>query len=171
MNTNKIHSIIHKNSHMVEFRFYDMQTKNTIKKVSHACHSSNRASIRSSEDPELMRALYHRRVYSASWYDMNRRILYNRSEMYLRLATFQYIKQNYPNTVPYSDCFWGRATGGSHTGCRTSWRTRTGKWPFSRNARHRSGSPYWTWISLPACTQNDKWPWFSPVNSMPPRVL
>ena len=61
--------------------------------------------IRSSEDPELMRALYHRRVYSASWDDMNRRILYNRSEMYLRLATFQYIKQNYPNTVPYSDCF------------------------------------------------------------------
>lgn len=25
MNTNKIHSIIHKNSHMVEFRFYDAE--------------------------------------------------------------------------------------------------------------------------------------------------
>ncbi len=61
--------------------------------------------IRASEDPELMRALYHRRVYGASWDDMNRRILSNRSEMELRLAAFQYIKQNYPNTVPYSDCF------------------------------------------------------------------
>ena len=61
--------------------------------------------IRSSEDPELMRALYHRRVHGASWDDMNRRILSNSSEMELRLAAFQYIKQNYPNTVPYSDCF------------------------------------------------------------------
>ena len=61
--------------------------------------------IRASEDPELMRALYHRRVHGASWDDMNRGILSNRSEMELRLAAFQYIKQNYPNTVPYSDCF------------------------------------------------------------------
>lgn len=61
--------------------------------------------IRASEDPELMRALYHRRVHGASWDDMNRRILSNRSEMDLRLAAFQYIKQNYPNPVPYSDCF------------------------------------------------------------------
>lgn len=52
-----------------------------------------------------MRALYHRRVYGVSWDDMNRRIFSNRSEMDLRLAAFQYIKQNYPNTVPYSDCF------------------------------------------------------------------
>ena len=53
--------------------------------------------IRSSEDPELMRALYHRRVHGASWDDMNRRILSNRSEMDLRLAAFAYIKQNYAN--------------------------------------------------------------------------
>lgn len=53
--------------------------------------------IRASEDPELMRALYQRRVYGASWDDMNRRILSNRSEMDLRLAAFEYIKQNYAN--------------------------------------------------------------------------
>lgn len=53
--------------------------------------------IRASEDPELMRALYQRRVYGASWDDMNRRILSNRSEMDLRLAAFAYIKQNYAN--------------------------------------------------------------------------
>ena len=53
--------------------------------------------IRSSEDPELMRALYLRRVHGASWDDMNRRILSNRSEMDLRLAAFEYIKQNYAN--------------------------------------------------------------------------
>lgn len=61
--------------------------------------------IRASEDPELMRALYHRRVYGASWDDMNRRILCNRSEMDLRLAAFEYIKQNYANWEAYSDCF------------------------------------------------------------------
>ena len=61
--------------------------------------------IRSSEDPELMRALYHRRVYGASWDDMNRRILSNRSEMDLRLAAYQYIKQNDPYPEAYSDCF------------------------------------------------------------------
>lgn len=61
--------------------------------------------IRASEDPELMRALYHRRVHGASWDDMNRRILSNRSEMDLRLAAYQYIKQNYPDAVAYSDCF------------------------------------------------------------------
>ena len=61
--------------------------------------------IRASEDPELMRALYHRRVHGASWDDMNRRILSNRSEMDLRLAAFQYIKQNYSNPAAYSDCF------------------------------------------------------------------
>ena len=61
--------------------------------------------IRTSEDPELMRALYQRRVYGASWEDIPRRLLSNRSEMDLRLAAFQYIKQNYPNAVPYSDCF------------------------------------------------------------------
>ena len=61
--------------------------------------------IRSSEDTELMRALYHRRVHGASWDDMNRRILSNRSEMDLRLAAFQYIKQNYPHPEAYSDCF------------------------------------------------------------------
>lgn len=53
--------------------------------------------IRASEDPELMRALYQRRVYGASWDDMNRRILSNRYEMDLRLAAFAYIKQNYAN--------------------------------------------------------------------------
>ena len=53
--------------------------------------------IRASEDPEPMRALYQRRVYGASWDDMNRRILSNRSEMDLRLAAFEYIKQNYAN--------------------------------------------------------------------------
>lgn len=53
--------------------------------------------IRASEDPELMRALYQRRVYGASWDDMNRRILSNRSEMDLRLVAFEYIKQNYAN--------------------------------------------------------------------------
>ena len=53
--------------------------------------------IRASEDPELMRALYQRRVYGASWDDMNRRILSNRSEIDLRLAAFEYIKQNYAN--------------------------------------------------------------------------
>ena len=53
--------------------------------------------IRASEDPELMRALYQRRVYGASWDDMNRRILSNRSEMDLRLAAFEHIKQNYAN--------------------------------------------------------------------------
>ena len=47
-----------------------------------------------------MRALYHRRVYGASWDDMNRRILSNRSEMDLRLAAFEYIKQNYANWRP-----------------------------------------------------------------------
>ena len=61
--------------------------------------------IRASEDPELMRALYQRRVYGASWDDMNRRILSNRSEMDLRLAAFEYIKQNYANWEAYSDCF------------------------------------------------------------------
>lgn len=62
--------------------------------------------IRASEDPELMRALlYHRRVYGASWDDMNRRILSNRSEMDLRLTAFEYIKQNYANWEAYSDCF------------------------------------------------------------------
>ena len=61
--------------------------------------------IRSSEDPELMRALYHRRVHGASWDDMNRRILSNRSEMDLRLAAYQYIKQNYSHPEAYSDCF------------------------------------------------------------------
>ena len=61
--------------------------------------------IRASEDPELMRALYQRRVYGASWDDMNRRILSNRSEMDLRLAAYQYIKQNYPHSEAYSDCF------------------------------------------------------------------
>ena len=61
--------------------------------------------IRSSEDPELMRALYHRRVHGASWEDMNRRILSNRSEMDLRLAAYQYIKQNYLHPEVYSDCF------------------------------------------------------------------
>ena len=61
--------------------------------------------IRASEDPELMRALYQRRVYGASWDDMNRRILSNRSEMDLRLAAFAYIKQNYANWEAYSDCF------------------------------------------------------------------
>ena len=61
--------------------------------------------IRASEAPELMRALYQRRVYGASWDDMNRRILSNRSEMDLRLAAFEYIKQNYANWEAYSDCF------------------------------------------------------------------
>ena len=61
--------------------------------------------IRASEDPELMRALYQRRVYGASWDDMNRRILSNRSEMDLRLAAFEFIKQNYANWEAYSDCF------------------------------------------------------------------
>lgn len=61
--------------------------------------------IRASEDPELMRALYHRRVHGASWDDMNRRILSNRSEMELRLAAYQYIKQNYSHPEAYSDCF------------------------------------------------------------------
>ena len=61
--------------------------------------------IRASEDPELMRALYQRRVYGASWDDMNRRILSNRSEMDLRLAAYQYIKQNYHHPEAYSDCF------------------------------------------------------------------
>ena len=61
--------------------------------------------IRASEDPELMRALYQRRVYGASWDDMNRRILSNRSEMELRLAAYQYIKQNYSHPDAYSDCF------------------------------------------------------------------
>lgn len=61
--------------------------------------------IRASEDPELMRALYHRRVYGVSWDDMNRRILSNRSEMDLRLAAYQYIKQNYSHPEAYSDCF------------------------------------------------------------------
>ncbi len=45
--------------------------------------------IRASEDPELMRALYQRRVHGASWDDMNRRILSNRSEMELRLASIR----------------------------------------------------------------------------------
>lgn len=61
--------------------------------------------IRVSEDPELMRALYHRRVYGASWEDIPRRLLSNRSEMDLRLAAFEYIKQNYAKWEVYSDCF------------------------------------------------------------------
>lgn len=61
--------------------------------------------IRASEDPELMRALYHRRVHNVRWEEIPRRLLSNRSEMDLRLAAFQYIKQNYPNPSAYSDCF------------------------------------------------------------------
>jgi hypothetical protein len=61
--------------------------------------------IKSSEDPELMRALYQFRVHGVPWEDMSRRILSNRSEMDLRLAAFEYIKQNYANREAYSDCF------------------------------------------------------------------
>lgn len=52
-----------------------------------------------------MRALYQRRVHGVPWEDMNRGLLSNRFEMDLRLAAFQYIKQNYANLPEYSDCF------------------------------------------------------------------
>lgn len=61
--------------------------------------------IRASEDPELLRALYQLRVHNIPWEEIPRRLLSNRSEMDLRLAAFEYIKQNYANREAYSDCF------------------------------------------------------------------
>lgn len=61
--------------------------------------------IRASEDPELLRALYQVRVHNVPWEEIPRRLLSNRSEMDLRLAAFEYIKQNYANREAYSDCF------------------------------------------------------------------
>ena len=61
--------------------------------------------IKASEDPELLRALYQVRVHNVPWEEIPRRLLSNRSEMDLRLAAFQYIKQNYAKWEAYSDCF------------------------------------------------------------------
>ena len=61
--------------------------------------------IRASEDPELLRAMWQRRVYNVPWEEIPRRLLSNRSEMDLRLAAFEHIKRNYENRSAYSDCF------------------------------------------------------------------
>lgn len=60
--------------------------------------------IKNSQDPEMMRGIYFRKVLNLPWNEVYRRLYSSRSEIDIRLAVSQYLRKNYENWMAYSDC-------------------------------------------------------------------
>ncbi len=60
--------------------------------------------IKNSQDPEMMRGIYFRKVLNLPWDEAYRRLFSRRSEMDIRLAVSRYLHENYENWTLYRDC-------------------------------------------------------------------